>query len=132
MKKSINQISQIVANKITPDNYRQIAREIWWILTKQRQYGKIEQLIEEIDEKYCASQGCTKLKVISPKELDDEHKDQVQVKLEKIYKGPVNIDFAVDEKILGGLKIISKDNIYDYSYSAKLKQLKQKMVGNNE
>jgi len=132
MKKSINQISQIVANRITPDNYKQIAQEIWWNLTKQRQYGKLEYLIEEIDERYSAKEGRAKIKVISPQELDTSQKNQIQNKLEDIFKKPVNIDFTIDEKLLGGLKITSKMKNFDLSYSTKLKQLKQKMVGKNE
>lgn len=132
MKKSINQISQIVANKITSDNYKQIAQEIWWNLTKQRQYGKLEYLIEEIDERYSAREGRAKVKVTSPQELDVNQKNQIQKKLENIFKKPVNADFAIDEQLLGGLKVTSKMKSFDLSYSTKLKQLKQQMVGKNE
>lgn len=132
MKKTIEQLSRQVAEKISEDNYSQIARELWWILIKQKQYGHMDLLLDEIDEKISSQNNQTKVKIISVSKLDENQKNQICEKLEKKFDSKINVDYEEDPKLLGGFKIISKDSVYDYSYSAKLKQLKHKLVGKNE
>jgi F0F1-type ATP synthase delta subunit len=49
--------------------------------------------------------------------------------LSELVNKKINIDFNVDKKLIGGLKIKVDDTLYDSSLQTKLENAKSKLVG---
>jgi len=62
------------------------------------------------------------VKVTTAIKLDSK----IKSKIEEMFKGD-NIEYIVDKKIIGGIKIKSEDNIYDSSIKYFLDDLKLKI-----
>lgn len=130
--KSINQFSQIIADKISKSNVEQMSKEIWWTLIRQKQYGKLDQLLDQVDEKIAKSQNMLRAVVICADEPSPDNIERIKAKLEKKFTKKIQMEIKVDPNLLGGFKILVDDTTIDLSYKTKLSQLKTKLAGVNE
>lgn len=129
MKKSINQLSNLIADKITKDNTQQIAQEIWWILVRQKQYGRLGQLIDQVEKKLAEKNGKMMAVLVSPTQPTDKNIEEIKEKLKASFGKEVDLKVKIDKNLLGGFKVITDDYTIDLSYKTKLNQLKLKLAG---
>ena len=62
-------------------------------------------------------------------DMDNNQKDDITNSLSELVNKKINIDFNVDKKLIGGLKIKVDDTLYDSSLQTKLENAKSKLVG---
>ena len=69
------------------------------------------------------------VEVVSSFDMDNNQKDDITNSLSELVNKKINIDFNVDKKLIGGLKIKVDDTLYDSSLQTKLENAKSKLVG---
>lgn len=132
MKKTINQLSRLIADRITKDNAGQVAQEVWWTLIRQKQYGRLQQLLDMVDRQLVEKENKLKVELACHKEPTEEELAIIRTKLEEKFDKKIELTTRVDQSLLGGFKIVVDDYTIDLSYKEKLKQLKLKLAGVNE
>lgn len=72
-----------------------------------------------------ASERRSNARVTSAVPLTDAEKEKLKAKLERKYKGSVNVEYAIDESLLGGLVIEVDGKIMDASVRRRLRDVKE-------
>lgn len=67
--------------------------------------------------------------VISAKPLSESEKSALQAELAKLTGKHINLDFNVDENIIGGVVTRVGSTVYDNSVRTQLENLKQELIG---
>ena len=83
--------------------------------------------VEEYMALLDASMRISNAKVRSAVELTEDEKQRLKSKLEKIYEGEVNLEYAVDKSLLGGLVVEVDGKIMDGSLRHRLRDVKEVM-----
>lgn len=130
--KSMNQLAKIVADKVQMDNVHDLSREIWWKLVKQKQYGRLDQLIEDVDALIAKRNNMLRAVAIFATTPQEKDLAGLKSKLEKKFGKEIELDAKIDPELLGGMKIFVEDTTIDLSYRTKLNQLKTRLAGANE
>ena len=127
MKESLPSIADRAIKIATKNNVRQVAREVWYMLLRQKKLSSIEKFIEIMEERSSLSQGRIRANVTSAQRLQNTEIDEIRTNLEKVYQSPVDVSTEIESNILGGLKIKIADDVIDLSWRGKLNSLKIKL-----
>ncbi len=76
-------------------------------------------------ELFAEAEKIMKVKVRSAVELSEDQKKRLSEKLEKREKATVNIEYVVEESLLGGVVIEMDDKVIDGSLQNRLQQVKE-------
>lgn len=89
--------------------------------------------IAEINEKFASvleeRSGITSAEIISSRPLSDAEKAEFQASLAKMTGKQVNLNFAIDEQIIGGVVTRVGSTVYDSSVKTQLENLKADLIG---
>lgn len=83
-----------------------------------------EKFAEVLDER----NGVTSANVISARELSEEEKAELKANLQKMTGKEVNLEFSIDENVIGGAVTRVGSVVYDGSVKTQLESLKQQMI----
>lgn len=90
--------------------------------------GRMNCFIGSVDE-YCAlvdaAERISKASVISAVPLTDDEKEKLKLRLEQTYNCKVNLEYSVDETLLGGLIVELDGKIMDGSVKNRLREIKE-------
>lgn len=92
--------------------------------------GRISCLMEAVEEFFAlvdASEHIVCAKAVSALELTEDEKKKLQDKLETLYKGKVDIEYSIDESLLGGLVVEVDGKVFDGSLRHRLHEVKEVM-----
>ena len=88
--------------------------------------------INEINERFAnvleERSGIVSAQITSARALSDAEKAEMKANLEKLTRKQVNLNFATDEKIIGGVVTRIGSIVYDGSVKTQLENLKQQLV----
>ena len=90
--------------------------------------GRLSCINAAIDEYFSlldASKHVSNARVTSAVELTDGEKEKLTARLEAICRGKVNIEYFIDEKLLGGLVVEIDGKIMDGSLRQRLREIKE-------
>lgn len=97
-------------------------------LLTERGYGRyIRECISEYETRYYEYKGLVIAKVQSAVELSDKQKNAILTKLEKITGKEIELRCTVDPQLIGGMKILIGDTLFEGTVRAKLDGLKNKL-----
>ncbi len=65
--------------------------------------------------------------VYTAHELDDQTKAELKDKFIKKYQID-GVAFSIDKSLIGGMKLVFRDHIQDFSVAAKLRSLKKHLI----
>ncbi len=85
--------------------------------------------VEEYRRLYKASRHISNVTVTSAVPLSLEQQSRLTAKLEKMAGNKVILNCVIDEKLMGGLTIITDDGIIDGSLKRRLREIKDVMTG---
>ncbi|HMS40000.1 MAG TPA: ATP synthase F1 subunit delta [Pyrinomonadaceae bacterium] len=89
--------------------------------------------LAQINEKFASvldeRNGLISAQVISARPLSDAQKAEFQTNLAKMTGKQVNLNFAVDEQIIGGVVTRVGSTVYDSSVKTQLENLKASLIG---
>jgi F-type H+-transporting ATPase subunit delta len=91
--------------------------------------------ISHINEKFLAvleeRSGIISAEIISARPLSDAQKAEFQTNLAKMTGKTVNMNFEIDEQIIGGVVTRVGSTVYDSSVKTQLENLKAELIGKN-
>lgn len=99
------------------------------VITKGREQYMPE-IVTEFLNQYNIHKGVSGIKLVSAKPLSDDMIAEIKSKLKNSSetKSDVDIEFEVDEKLIGGFKIEIGDKLYDASVAHKLERLRKEFI----
>ena len=98
------------------------------LLCEKRHISEFSECAKQYKDMVCDIQKLSNAKVTSAAELSENEKTALKEKLEKIGGHSVNIDYAVDKSILGGLIVEIDGKIMDSSLKKHLKNVKDVII----
>lgn len=127
MKQTINQLAEEVAERLNQKTVKPLSRTIWFNLQRSKKLSQKERLLELVAQKVAKREGKTRAIVFSAKELTSNEVASITKKLEARYGTKVDLENKVDLELLGGIKIVTQDEVIDLSWRGKLTNL-QRMI----
>ena len=123
LEKKISIITELFGSKVSADTFEFMR----FVIHKNREnllFKIVKQFLVLRDKKL----GLINAVIISPEEILDEQKKDLQMKLESYTQKKVRISFARDEKLVGGFLIKMDDTVIDASLKHQLELLKEKFL----
>lgn len=94
------------------------------LLIKEKRINLIEEMLLEYEKMIRTSKKELFIKIIVSSEIDDNQIDKIIQKFKEIYKvNTVKYSVEIDEEILGGIKVIVGNTVYDASIKRQLDQI---------
>jgi F-type H+-transporting ATPase subunit delta len=88
--------------------------------------------LDEINERFDAvlqeRSGVVLAQITSARELPENEKSELQSNLERLTGKRVNINFGIDENIIGGVVTRIGSTVYDGSVRTQLQNLREQLV----
>ncbi len=94
-------------------------------------WGRLELFfpaLEGFHALYRKHKGITAAKVTSAAELDEDQKRQLEKALSDYMNLRLEVDYRVDEKVIGGLRFLCGDQLIDSTLSSKLDRLRHDLM----
>lgn len=89
--------------------------------------------IKEINERFAGvleeRSGVVSAEITSARPLSENEKTEMRTNLEKLTGKQINLNFATDESLIGGVVTRLGSTVYDGSVKTQLEELKQQMIG---
>jgi F-type H+-transporting ATPase subunit delta len=93
--------------------------------------GRLTEL-QEINDRFAAvleeRSGIVSAAITSARELGGDERDELRQNLERLTGRKVNIDFQIDQNIIGGVVTRIGSTVYDGSVKTQLENLRQQLV----
>lgn len=94
------------------------------LLIKEKRIDLIEKMLLEYEKLICISKKELFIKIIVSSEIDDNQIDKIIQKFKDIYKvSTVKYSIEINEEILGGIKVVVGNTVYDASIKRQLDQI---------
>ena len=98
------------------------------VLLRNSRFTDLKAINERFAEVLDDRRGITSASVTSARELSDEEKAELKANLQKMTGKEVNLQFDIDENVIGGAVTRLGSVIYDGSVKTQLELLKQQMI----
>ncbi len=99
------------------------------LLCENSRTKSICECFEEYKKLAIAASGCVNASVVSAVELDENQKEKLVAKLEKVTGKKVDAVYTVDKTLIGGMRIELDGKLYDGSVSKRLSEVKDVIIG---
>ena len=86
-----------------------------------------EEFIKLANERLGVKEGI----VYSVVELTDEEISKIEKKISEVMKVKVELTNMIDERLIGGVKVVVEDKVYDGTIKNKLESLRTSLIGGN-
>lgn len=106
-----------------------ITRELIGRVVKNRRLNLLPFILEELENRRLEVEGYVRVRVITAIPLNDKDKERIERELEEALGKKVVLEVGLNPEILGGLVIQLGSIHYDASLTARLKQLREKLAG---
>ena len=100
------------------------------LVAAKRRFNDLPAMLEQFAHLYYQNQGILEVEVESVQKLSAEQGKKLKGGLEKLLNQKIILNYNINPKIIGGLKISYNSVCIDDSIAAKLKTLEQVMKGN--
>lgn len=95
------------------------------ILTERGHASHIPECIAEYEKLYYERKGLLIARVESAVELTNEQKNAIMEKLERKLGNEIALKCKVDPSLIGGIRVLVKDSLFEGSVKSKLSKLKK-------
>jgi F-type H+-transporting ATPase subunit delta len=116
-------LDDLVENNLTP-----LCRNFLIILLDAKRIAYLELIHETIAKLHNREQNRVKACISSVLPLDPGIRNKVKERVEKYLQKEVDLDFAINPDLLGGIKLIVEDRVVDGSVLHNLKKMEQKIA----
>ncbi len=117
-----------VINKIFGNNINEIVLNFLNLLIDKNRFNIFNSIVKEYKNELNRQNGLLEIKIVSAIELNDNEKAMIKVKLQKILNKEIELDWATDSSLIGGLVFEAGDNIVDCSLQHKLQEINKEIT----
>jgi len=94
------------------------------LLIQEKRINLVNEIAEEYANKNRFSKNELAIKIIVAHQIQDEQITEIIEKYKKMYKvNSIKYEIVIDKEILGGIKVMVGNTVYDGSVKTKLKQM---------
>lgn len=113
-----------VIKEVLPEYKEEVFMNFLELLIQEKRIDLLEEVAEEFSNRNRASKNELVIKIIAACPMGEEQIKQITEKYKKMYEvKTVHYELEIDEKLLGGVKVVVGNTIYDGSIETKLKQM---------
>jgi F-type H+-transporting ATPase subunit delta len=116
-------LDDLVENRLTP-----LCRKFLTTLLDAKRINYLELIHETLVKLHYKEQNRVKACIVSVLPLDSGVRKKVKDRIEHFLQKEVDLDFAIDPELLGGIKLVVEDKVVDGSILHNLKKLEQKIA----
>ena len=98
------------------------------VLLEHAQIDQIEEVVEAYDEVLDEFHGVLRARVVSSEELKKDVHERIRKVAASLTDKEVQIDYDVDEKLVGGFKLQIGSTIYDGSLQNQLDEIRRRLT----
>ena len=98
------------------------------ILLSNNRLTDIKLINERFEDVLKERSGIAAAEIISSRELNETEKSELRTKLQTLTGKNLNIDFAIDKEIIGGVVTRIGSTVYDGSVKTQLENLKHQLI----
>jgi F0F1-type ATP synthase delta subunit len=108
-----------------------LMKDVVRLINKKRLLTKSDKILKALEKIIDDNNGVTRVKISSHGKLEDKEKKEIEEFIKKKYKSKeVELSIIEDEKLLGGIKIETGDEILDMTLSNKVQKLQNYLIEN--
>ena len=122
-----NKVIKLLSNELTFSNS---LKNFILLLIEKRRIFYVKKILENFLKLCSKKRGEIKVSLISSKELSNTDLDKIRLELSKTIGSTLNVDYKVNEDLIGGLKLQLGSIMIDTSIKNKLKKYEQAMLEN--
>lgn len=101
------------------------------LINKKHLMSKSKEILSSLEKIIDKDEGLVRAKVSSKSKLDKKTADEIEDFIKKRYKAEkVILEFEINEKLLGGIKIQIGDEIIDTTLKNKIRKLENYLINN--
>jgi F-type H+-transporting ATPase subunit delta len=119
----------VLERLITKSNPSKTTANFLRILLRNGRLTELAVINERLDAVMEERSGVISGEVISAHELDQPVRTELKTNLEKLTGKRVNLNYQIDQEIIGGVITRVGSTVYDSSVRTKLKNLREQLVG---
>jgi ATP synthase F1 delta subunit len=108
-----------------------LMKDVVVFINKKRLLAKSDKILTALEKIIDEDNQITRVKISSHRKLEDREKKEIEDFIKKKYKSKeVELSITEDEKLLGGIKIETGDEILDMTLSNKVQKLQNYLIEN--
>lgn len=111
-------------DEIFDDKIQPITQQFLTLLVRKGRENLLEQIMDGFIESYHDHAGIIEISVYSAMELSDKQKKRITDTLEKVTHKQAELEYHLDEELMGGLAVRIDDTVIDGTVRNKINRLK--------
>jgi len=108
-------------------NAKEIGRDLWYSLYRDKKLGQVEQIFELAREVIDRQNHQIRAEVYSANPLSNAEKARVVEKFSRLYTESIIIENIIDESLGAGIEVKIAQKTFDFSLKGKIQQLSKKL-----
>ncbi len=120
----VKEVKLEVIQEILPEYTEEIFKNFLTLLIQEKRIDLLEEIAEEFASKNRADKNELKIKIIVAHAIGEEQIAQIVEKYKAMYAvKTIQYEVEIDETLLGGVKVVIGNTIYDASVQTQLQQI---------
>lgn len=99
-----------------------------YLVLQKKHWRYLSKIVKEYHKLSNDKLGVWEAVVVTAYPIEDNFKEEIRVKLEKIYNKKILLESKVDPQIMGGAQLITGNQLLDLSVLERLKNLKETLL----
>ena len=126
--KSINgDDKSLIISKIFNKKCHPVVCEMISILSNKNELSLLKKITQNFTKQNNRISNIIKIKAYLAKELNEDEQNILKLKMDKLFKESIQLDFHVSSEIIGGVKLRVDNFLIDGSIQGQLKRLKDQI-----
>ncbi len=126
--KSINdEDKSLIISKIFKKKCHPVVCEMITILSAKNELSLLKKITQNFTKQNNQISKIIKIKAYLAKELNEDEQNILKLKMDKLFKESIQLDFHVSSEIIGGVKLRVDNFLIDGSIQGQLKRLKDQI-----
>ena len=122
-----NEEKKNILNKIFSDNNKIVLNFLNLLIDKNR-FSILSQIVDEYKTEINKINHLLEMKIISAIDLNESEKAMIKIKLENVLNRKLELKWATDKSLIGGLTFCVDDRVIDCSIKHKLSEIENKII----
>lgn len=114
--------------KLFQKNINEVTLNMLLFVEEKKHLAFLSEILTAFLDIYRKEHNIVKVKIISSAYLNQDKIDSICEQLNRKFQKRIEYDLIIDASLIGGLKIIVGDLVYDFSFKSQLNRFKNKIL----
>jgi F-type H+-transporting ATPase subunit delta len=112
-------------NEITEDD---LFRKFIYVVIDEKRSKGLKLILDKFVKRINKERGILNGTIYTTEQIDSEQIKQIENGLSKKLDAKVHLRNIIDKEIIGGIKVVVEDDVWDYTISSQIKELTLKII----